>query len=340
MSTRKSSKFAILFIGALMIAFGLLPAGLSAQVLHLQPGTTTVNSSQATCDQAVLPTSNPGIVMGANCSAGKLTMVLQGNTDPSFSTHTVDVSAYSRLIIQFQVDTQPGAPDVSFLPVVITVPVSWKGILGDSSLVPPAFGASVGSFADVNGQLYLATGQAGNPPNIGPTVAINNFLAATHTGVAGCLTVPKTAVAALLMIGKCGADGLKKEQGNGTIYISGLIQTGQTYDAVVELDGHVFGHGGGVNGCTAAGCGVVDFQRTLFGDPDPSAGLFWSGPMTITIGTDFQSRIAGLQKEIGDLQNQLGQLRQEFKTHTHVYLTGKGVGQNNTPAKTSTPLFP
>jgi len=339
MSTKKSSTFAILFVGAVMIALSLFPARLSAQVLHLQAGTTTVDSAQATCDQAVLPTSNPGILMVVGCSAGRLTMVLQGNLSPSFSTHTVDASAYSRLVVQFQVDTQPGAPDVSFVPVVITVPVSWKGILGDSSLVPPDFGASVDSFADVNGQLYLATGQAGIPQNVGPTVATNNFLAATHSGVAGCLTVPKTAVAAALMIGKCGADGLKKEQGNGTIYIAGLIQTGQTYDAVVELDGHVFGHGGGVNGCTAAGCGVVDFQRTLFGDPDPSAGLFWSGSMTITIGTDFQSRIAGLQKEIGDLQNQLNMLRTEFLHHSHVYLTGKGIGQNNTKVNTGPPNF-
>lgn len=337
MSTKDIRKFAILLIGAIMTAFGLLPARLSAQVLHLQGGTTTVNSAQATCDDAVLPTSNPSILMGAGCSAGRLTMVLQGDL---FSNHTVDVAAYSRLVVQFQVDTQPGAPDVSFLPVVITVPVTWKGTIGDSNLVPLDFGASLSSFADVNGQLYLATGQAGIPQNIGPTVAVNNFLAATHTGVSGCLTVPKTAVQAAFVIAKCGADGLKKEQGNGTIYISGLIQTGQTYDAVVELDGHVFGHGSAVNGCTPAGCGVVDFQRTLFGDPDPTAGLFWSGPMTITIGTDFQSRITGLQKEIGDLQNQLGQLRQEFKTHKHVYLTGKGVGQNNTPADTSTPLFP
>jgi len=61
--------------------------------------------------------------------------------------------------------------------------------------------------------------------------------------------------------------------------------------------------------------------------------------MTITIGTDFQSRIAGLQNEITVLQRQLAELGKEFKNHTHVYLTGKGVGQNNTKVNTTPPNF-
>jgi len=344
MSTKDIGKFAILFIGAIVIAFGLLPAGSSAQELTLQAGTTTtVNSSQASCLQEVLPTTQPGSIMRTGCSGDQLTMVLDGSLGFTTSPHRVDVSAFSRLVLQFHVDTQPGAPDVSVLPIVITVPVSWKGILADSDIVPlPGPLASLSSFADANGQLYLATGQAGIPQFVGPTIATNNFMAATHAGVVGCLSVPKTAVQGALMIAKCAADGIKKEQGNGTIYLSGMIQTGQTYDIVLELSGHVFSFSAGGPfpfGDPPTGIGIVDFNQTLFGKIDPSAGLFWSGPMTITIGTDFQSRIAGLQNEITVLQRQLAELGKEFKNHTHVYLTGKGVGQNNTKVNTTPPNF-
>jgi hypothetical protein len=68
--------------------------------------------------------------------------------------------------------------------------------------------------------------------------------------------------------------------------------------------------------------------------------------MTITIGTDFQGRLTGFQKEIGDLQNQVNELTSlldtlstEFRRHSHIYLTGRGIGQNNTPANTGPPKF-
>ena len=338
MSTKSIGRFAILFIGAIMTVFGLLPAGLSAQELHLQAGTTTsVNSTQASCQDGVLPTPYPGEKVVTGCSGNQLTMFLiTGNPIPA---HRVDGSAFSRLIVQFQVDTQPGAPDVSVLPVVITLPVTWKGTLADSSPIPPngPFG-SLGSYADVNGHFYVATGQPGNPPNIGTTIAANDFMAATHGGITGCLTVPKGPVSGALMLGKCVLDAYKKEQGTGTIQLSGVIRTGQTYDVVLELDGRIFSAlAGGVLGSPDAS--AVNFNELPFGGIDPSLGLFWTDPMTITIGTDFQSRIAGLQNEIVDLQNQLSQLRQEFKTHTHVYLTGKGVGQNNTKVNTGPPIF-
>src|SRR5579859_5343102 len=279
MSMKELRKSAIFFIGAIMTVFSL-PARLSAQVLHLQSGTTTVGSSQASCDQAVLPTPDPGGTMDTGCSDGKLTMVLSTALGTTPLPRKVSGSAYSRLIIQFQVDTQPGAPDVSVLPVVITLPVTWKGSLEDGDLVPltgPSSG--LGSFADVNGQLYLATGQAGNLQAVGPTIATNNFMAATHTGVAGCLSVPKTAVSAALMVGECAAGVLKKEQGNGTIYLSGMIQTGQTYDVVLELEGSVFAaSSGGVLGGSPTGDGLVDFRDDFFGKIDPSRGLIWTDP--------------------------------------------------------------
>ena len=345
MSTKDIRKFAILLVGAIMTAFGLLPAGLSAQVLHLPTGTTTVSSSQATCEHEVqiLGAAPRGLGSAAEsgCSGGQLTMKLRSGA-PVIPNPNVNVFAFSQLIVQFQVDTQPGAPAVSNLPVLISVPVNWQGTLWNDGLIPPNGPLEpISAYADVNGKLYLALGQDGAPKNVGTTIATNNFMAAAHGGITGCLSVPKTEVQGALMLAKCAVDTFKKEAGNATIYLAGMIQTGQTYDVVLQLDGDIFTICPGIIVCDGAHAEpVVNFETEPITDkPNSSLGLTWMDQMTITIGTDFQSRITGLQKEIGDLQNQLNMLRTEFLNHSHVYLTGKGVGQNNTKVNTGPPVF-
>jgi len=345
MSTKSIRRLAILFIGAIMTAFGLFPARLSAQVLHLQPGTTTVASGQATCEHEVLISQAAmglGSAMESGCTGGVLTMKLKSGAPILPNINGVNVSAFSQLIVQFQVDTQPGAPDVSTLPVLISLPVTWKGTLFNDGVIPPVGPLDpLAAHADVNGKLYLALGQSGAPGNVGTTISAINFMGAAHGGITGCLSVPKGAISGALMIGKCVIDAFKKEQGNGIFYISGEIRTGQTYDVVLELDGDIFTLCAAAAGCIPRdGEPAVNFETEPVTDKaDSSFGLTWTDVMTITVGTDFQSRIAGLQNEIVDLQNQLNQLRQEFKTHTHVYLTGKGVGQNNTKVNTGPPNF-
>ena len=340
MSRKNLRKSAILFVATLIIVFGLLPAGLSAQALHLKAGTTTkITSDQATCEHEVSNLADPptgGLnptVAESGCEGGRLTLDLDSGLPFNvFGNATIEFNAHSQLVVQFQVDTQPGAPDVSFLPVQITIPVTWKGTLNNNNLVPNSGPlAPAAAFSDINGELFLALGQPGDPRFVGTTLASNNFMGASHGGILGCISLPKTAVQAALLVAKCARDVSKREEGNGTIYLSGIIQTGQTYDLVLQLQGDIFTQG---NYNEQDG---VNFQDDKFGT-DPF-GLFWTDAMTITIGTDFQSRIAGLQNEIVDLQNQLSQLRQEFKTHTHVYLTGKGIGQNNTKVNTGPPTF-
>lgn len=337
MIAKLAGKAAVLLLGGLMLAFGLFPESLAAQVLYLQAGTTTsVQSGQATCEHNVNIVNNndargTGSAMESGCTGGRLTVnLVSGQTA---LPHTVNVSATSQLVVQFQVDTQPGAPDVSLLPVQIAVPVVWKGVLLNDTLVPSSGPlASIGAYTDVNGSLELRKG--------GAKVSTNNFMGAYHAGISGCLSVPKTEVKAAIMAAKCAAGSFKKEEGNGTIYLSGLIQTGQTYDVVLELAGDLYTLNEEIGPLAPTGPDIGQ-PELLFGGSlvNQPLGLTWSGPMTISIGTDFQSRIAGLQNQIDQLKSSLDTLRNEFLHHTHTYLTGKGVGQNNTKVSTGPPVI-
>jgi hypothetical protein len=124
----------------------------------------------------------------------------------------------------------------------------------------------------------------------------------------------------------------------GTIYLSALVETGKTYNIELELLVDVFSPD------TAPPTVAPDVAHPLANfEQDPVTsdplGLTWTNVMSITVGTDFQSNIQALQNEITQLRADLDTLRQEFKTHTHVYLTGKGVGQNNTKANSGPPNF-
>ena len=55
--------------------------------------------------------------------------------------------------------------------------------------------------------------------------------------------------------------------------------------------------------------------------------------MVVTIGTDPAALVA-------DLQEQIDQLREDLENHTHTYLTGRGMGHNNTQAISSPAIIP
>jgi hypothetical protein len=60
-------------------------------------------------------------------------------------------------------------------------------------------------------------------------------------------------------------------------------------------------------------------------------GAGWND-LHVTVGQDARGVVAGLQSQIDSL-------RTRFEHHGHIYLTGRGVGQNNTEAKTSEPIY-
>jgi hypothetical protein len=59
--------------------------------------------------------------------------------------------------------------------------------------------------------------------------------------------------------------------------------------------------------------------------------------LTIAAGSDVFGAIADLDGRVEKLETDVADLREDFENHTHEYLTGKGVGHNNTVATTTHP---
>ncbi len=65
--------------------------------------------------------------------------------------------------------------------------------------------------------------------------------------------------------------------------------------------------------------------------------IAWSN-FELSIEPDTLEMIGDLRQDLDALTLEVQQLREEFENHTHIYLTGKGVGHNNTEAVTSTAI--
>jgi hypothetical protein len=104
---------------------------------------------------------------------------------------------------------------------------------------------------------------------------------------------------------------------------------------------------------------IISAQAT--GSPGDAAGAIsdfvntasWSG-LSVTAGTDpfalisqleadvaaLGARVDGIEADLGELDQEVEQLRADFDSHSHTYLTGKGTGHNNTEVETGTPVVP
>ena len=337
MSTKHLRKSAILLIGAIVIAFGLLPARLSAQELTLTAGaTTTVAPGDAVCITDLVirndaTASDAKKDLGCT-NAAPFRLFTNLATGLNVVPHRVDLTATARFVKQFHVQAVQGAATPSFVPILIAVPVSWQGTLfNDSSVLGPSTDI-VGAHIDENMFLRVTQGdpQAPIPPRT--NVTENRFNAASHAGISGCLSIPTDGPAAAATAVSCLLALLQFNEASATVYLSTIVETGKTYNIELVLRSDLFSANSGV---LLGGLGGHPQGNFEIG----ASGLVWTDPMTITVGTDFQSNIQGLQDEINQLRADLNMLRQEFKTHTHVYLTGKGVGQNNTKVNTGPPVF-
>lgn len=63
-------------------------------------------------------------------------------------------------------------------------------------------------------------------------------------------------------------------------------------------------------------------------------GLFWN-KFIVSVSPDVNEQIFLLEKRVDSLESEVELLRFGLENHTHTYLTGKGVGHNNTAAQTS-----
>jgi len=67
-------------------------------------------------------------------------------------------------------------------------------------------------------------------------------------------------------------------------------------------------------------------------------GARWDD-LQISAAPDLSEQIAALGQRIDSLEAENNQLRHDLESHTHTYLTGRGVGHNNTEAQTSSAII-
>ena len=154
------------------------------------------------------------------------------------------------------------------------------------------------------------------------------FFAASHGGVGGCLSVPGGAIAAATTAVKCTLATINILEGNASVGLSGLVETGRTYSIILKVRARVEK---GVN-LTTGKAQISGSRRADLLDLNIPPLLTWK-EMIVEFGTD-PALVAA------DLQDQIDALRADLENHTHTFLTGRGVGHNNTEAETSSALLP
>jgi hypothetical protein len=302
----------------------------SATALHAQEtvlpgGVHTIAPAQMDCitNETVI-TEGPNMTVRTGCDGARSTVLIESGE--TLLPHAVSVSAGVKRVAQFRIDDGTGAGTGSWLPVHVVIPVHWVGRGFNDSLDP----TDISAYLAVNSLARLTEGTSGNPSLAGRTVSEVPFEGFTHGGPNGCLSVPKGAVSAAITAVKCVAGFFMKEEGNSHVDLLAVLQTGVTYNVEVDLQGEVYSLDTGpqVFGGALRAHPRVDFES----DSSDPFGLSITGDIRVTVGTSIAA-------ELQDLQNQINTLREDLENHTHVYLTGRGVGQNNVVASTGAAII-
>ena len=237
----------------------------------------------------------------------------------------VDVSAEVKVIVShFQVDTAPGASATSYLPIQVSVPVSWAGRFFNSTAFPAAV-------ASMNMYLRLRETDAADPNFAGALISQSRFQGASHGGISACLSVPTDGVSAATALVGCTLALFQKDEGSAFVQLSGVIKTNQPYsiELVARADLTVTPTGNPPQAVTPE---TVNFRDGF--------GMTWKDPALVRIGTDAEQVMGGIREELEALREELARLRHDFEGHYHTYLTGRGEGHNNTVAQTPPPVLP
>jgi hypothetical protein len=243
------------------------------------------------------------------------------------SLYTVDAVASSVFQYQFRIEDVGGAIGPSQVPIHIRVPVDYVAYLYNNHL----FEAEDNAIQLLEGiaslDIILQLRQDPDPDAAtgglrGTVIEKTSILSAENAGIGNCFTIPTDGPGVISGTFSCLLALFQSLEGSAQASLSAVIEVGRTYN--LELLVTARAH----SDANLALTGATASTRSTF-SPD---GLRWN-QMVVTVGTDPAMLVA-------DLQKQIDELREALKSHTHTYLTGKGVGHNNTVAVSSAAIIP
>lgn len=304
--------------------FSPIPAGAQAVLDSGQSYTITPAQTECLTIEVLDPPNALLPVASAECDTATGTADVKAWDGESLIT--VDALASSVFQYQFRVEDVGGAIGPSQVPIHVRIPlVEWAAHLYNNHIFEEGI-AGLGGFASLDIVLQLRQDpdpDAATGGNRGTAIQKASILGATHGGALGCLTIPTDPASLASAAVSCALAVFQSLEGNSFASLNAVVEVGRTYNLELLVTAHA--HSGASGALLSASASTHNLIH-------PNDRLKWS-QMVVTIGTDPAMLVA-------DLQNQIDELREALKTHTHTYLTGKGVGHNNTVAVSSAAIIP
>jgi len=314
----------------------ILPNGNAGAQIILQPGSTTdIQPADARCITTAAYVKGPGpnpvdnplqqsCVAGAEPGSRRARFyqnARNGLLGPGFhdpNEAEVDLRTKTGFHTAFSIEADPDQVP-SLVPIQFSVPVSWRGILFNDSVIPPdPVITRTPAHATVNLILQLVD------TDTSEVVASNAFHTVSHAGIKGCLTVPKSAASAAKMLISCVVATEESDEGEATVTLTTIARTGASYDIQLHAFGETYSF------ATEPPAGIAGFGGHPRLDYDGASGLTWSGPMRVRVGSDPAAQVSELQAQIDVLAaNQLqlaAELERQQQAMVRLHRQGTGGG--------------
>lgn len=316
-------------VAAFTCTLVLLTSAIATAQQALTPGKVNIISPADLSCLTSETVVNPGnrMTIRKACTGPRVQLYIDSGT--TLVPDTINVQANAKLSVQFRIDEPTtGVASGTWLPIHVAVPVSWTGRAFNDSVAPVDVVANLA----VNSFVSLREGDPTDIAVNGRLISGVPFQGFTHGGPNACLSTSKDKISAALKGVKCLVGTVMKDEGTSHVDIAAVVQAGKTYNIEIELIGELFSLNTGTP-ITPSGQLIVGHPRINFeADGGEDLGLSVTGDILVTVGTSVAAELQGLQ-------DQIDQLRHDLANHTHEYLTGRGVGQNNTVAITGGALL-
>jgi len=281
---------------------------------------------EKTPDEATSTGAGTGLIeVQIECAASNAGAVIRMKSVSVSDLAFNEKAAFARQRLRIDIADQSDGVEPSLLPMEVSIPVFEYSF----QLINNVVGAFNG-VSSISIDLRILDSNK-------ESIAHKNIISATNGGISAACVVggvaalaggPVSAGAGAVALLDCGlAAGLKA---SGTmdegVNLNTIVRAGESY--YVEVAAQVFVK----KRLTAASAEASVNQGGISGILENLPTVRWND-IILKLGADPQEYIA-------ELEDQIEELREDLEGHSHIFLTGRGTGHNNTEAETSSALLP